>query len=130
MSGLLPQVLARSQQQDGLRLKLQIDAGLMIFQGHFEDFPLVPGIAQVDWALRFASDALGTPAAALELRHLKFLRVMRPGSVLTLDLTLSQPPAGPRLSFRYSDAAGLYSQGEALLPPKECRQAARAVDAG
>ena len=95
-------------------LQLEISADLMVFEGHFDGCPVVPGIAQVDWALRWTASLLGMRAASQELRHLKFMRALRPGTLVVLELSLNREQVPPRLSFRYSDALGDYSQGTAI----------------
>jgi 3-hydroxymyristoyl/3-hydroxydecanoyl-(acyl carrier protein) dehydratase len=45
----LPPILASGP---GARFRLAMDPAHPAFQGHFPDFPLLPGVVQVDWAAR------------------------------------------------------------------------------
>lgn len=91
-----PVVTALRTAPGGLELDLALPPGLFWFQGHFPDFPLLPGVVQVHWALGYARQHLGlaaSPAGA----QLKFRRPLRPWDRLTLALAVQ----GRRLSFTY-----------------------------
>src|SRR5690242_4306687 len=40
-------------------MHLQIQADLIYFAGHFPDFPLLPGVVQLDWAIHYAKLIFG-----------------------------------------------------------------------
>ncbi len=117
MSGL-PEVLAVSGSALAQRsLLLRIAEACPAFSGHFPGVPLLPGVAQVDWALKLAR--LHLPAVAAQgggfqsLAGLKFRRVIVPGTTLMLELSWS----APALSFHYRSEAGdqVFSQGRITL---------------
>ena len=48
---MLPVELNAQQQGATLTLRLHADAELFWFRGHFPTLPILPGVAQLDWAL-------------------------------------------------------------------------------
>ncbi len=112
---LLPPVLNTPAASAGqVSLHLALPADLLVFRGHFDEAAVVPGVAQVHWAVQFACQYLGLAPGAQDLLNLKFIRPMLPGA--TPELTLSWDAERQRLSFRYADAAGAYSQASLQWP--------------
>lgn len=90
---------------------LDIHEHLAIFDGHFPGTPIVPGVAQIDWVMTLAPQALPIPprAAFLRLDVLKFQGIIRPGMQVRMDLEwLVEKHA---LSFRLTSAAGPHASG-------------------
>ena len=85
------------------------------FDGHFPGQPILPGVVQVDWALRLGAEAFGPFGAFLGLEQLKFQAVIVPGEAL--DLQLAWDAAAGELGFTYSGAAGKKSSGFARFRP-------------
>jgi 3-hydroxymyristoyl/3-hydroxydecanoyl-(acyl carrier protein) dehydratase len=50
---MLPVELHAEQQGDTLTLRLHVVADLFWFRGHFPTLPILPGVAQLDWALHY-----------------------------------------------------------------------------
>ena len=96
---LLPAVLERS----GHTFTLAMDPDLTAFQGHFPGHPVLPGVVQVDWAVRFGSEAFGPLGRFRAIEHLKFQDPIRPGGT---------GAAAPRLPSR-PGAAALPRRGRA-----------------
>jgi hypothetical protein len=97
----------RSERQAAL--SFTVEPTLRVLDGHFPSHPIVPGIAQVDWALWFAAQAFPLPGTPRVVEALKFQALMRPGAVVTL--ALDWDPERATLRFRFSDAARAYSSG-------------------
>jgi 3-hydroxymyristoyl/3-hydroxydecanoyl-(acyl carrier protein) dehydratase len=110
----LPPVLARHS-GDEERITLFMDAGLKVFEGHFPGDPIVPGVAQVDWAIQFGAAAYGSLGLFLGIDHLKFQDLIRPGE--TLELALSFEREQGRLRFRFTSPQGRKSAGTACFAP-------------
>ncbi len=85
------------------------------FQGHFPGDPLLPGVVQVDWAVRLGQEAFGPLGAFQALDQVKFLRPARPGTELELRLALDRAPGRVRLRFQYLGADGKVSSGAVLF---------------
>jgi len=103
-----PTVRALQAEGQQRTLTLLVDEGLPQFQGHFDGHPLLPGVAQVDWALLFGRELFDIPGRFAGIDALKFQRVITPGMSLQLQLEWRPPD---RLDFRLQSAHGSHSSG-------------------
>lgn len=94
-------------------VQLDISAELAAFDGHFPGQPILPGVAQVDWAIHFARECFALPARFLRLDALKFQRPVRPGTMVELALQWQADAAV--LGFRYSSAEGVHASGRIVF---------------
>lgn len=92
--------------------ELYFPATLIHFQGHFPNFPLLPGIAQVDMVMTFAR-ALGVDGSFSSLERLKFVKPILPDSRILLTLNVTHDKS--RVTFQFLDDDGSYSQGRIFL---------------
>lgn len=105
---MLPVELSLQQQGDSAVLLLRADADLLWFQGHFPGQPILPGVAQLDWVIHYATTLLAPGKQFSSVENIKFQQPILPGS--TLQLTLNW--LGDKgLSFQFHRVTGL-----ALLP--------------
>ncbi len=88
---------------------LRIQPDLACLRGHFPSLPLVPGAAQIGWALEFAAEILGTSSVLQAVRNLKFERIIQPGRSLRLHLAAES--GGDVLRFEYASRSGRHSAG-------------------
>lgn len=107
----VPTILGASATENHWRLELDIDSALDCFEGHFPGLPIVPGVAQIDWAIRLARARLSLAPRFRALSLIKFQRVIQPPRKLELDLRSLAD--GSELAFRYFDANGAFSSGRA-----------------
>ncbi|WP_192484241.1 MULTISPECIES: hydroxymyristoyl-ACP dehydratase [Cysteiniphilum] len=113
----LPQIIHQSitQNEDETRLELDIyfHRDLIFFKGHFDNAPILPGIAQTDFVIAFAARFLEIDKKTIaNIPQLKFSRVILPES--TLKLCISKKPS--LLTFRYIDKNNAtYSSGKIKL---------------
>jgi 3-hydroxymyristoyl/3-hydroxydecanoyl-(acyl carrier protein) dehydratase len=107
-----PEILSTTRDGETVRLGLRIPVDLLQFRGHFDEFQLLPGVVQVDWAIRLGRSHFALPAHFKRLSAIKFMRVTEPGN--ELELTLSHNGAG-ELRFRYAHAGQTCSSGRALF---------------
>lgn len=94
-------------------LTCAIPASLRCLDGHFPGQPIVPGVAQLDWALAFGREVFPLPGEVRRLDALKFQAIMRPGDDVRLELDWNTERAV--LAFRFSGARGVYSSGRAVF---------------
>lgn len=93
----------------------EVEAEHPVFLGHFPEQPILPGVVQVDWAIRLGVEAFGPFGAFLSLEHLKFQAVIQPREAL--ELRLSWDATQRELGFAYSGASGRKSNGFARFAP-------------
>lgn len=111
---LLPEVIASREDGPGrLELTLCIQPGLEYFSGHFPGLPLLPGVVQVDWAMRLGRELLSASGDFLSLDNLKFQAMIFPG--VTITLMLEWQAASGRLSFEYRQGEQPLSSGRISL---------------
>ncbi len=94
-------------------LRMTLDPTLRPFQGHFPQAAILPGVAQLDWAVRFGRQVFAMPAAFLRMDAVKFQHVARPGDELTLQLDWDA--ARSALAFRYTSSHGVHASGKVVF---------------
>src|SRR5450830_1350732 len=110
---LLPEqtVLQRSATQ--VSLQLRVPPELLYFEGHFPDTPILPGVAQVNWALELGRQYFALAPDCIGMQALKFQRVIAPGAVIHMELEHEVQKSA--LTFRLHSADGQHASGRILL---------------
>ena len=93
----------------------EIEADHPAFSGHFPGQPVLPGVVQVDWAIRLGEAAFGPLGAFRSLEHLKFQATIEP--LEPVELRLAWDAAARELGFDYAGAAGRKSSGFVHFAP-------------
>ena len=110
-----PEIIAVRAAPRGCELDLVIPADLAYFAGHFDGFPILPGVVQLHWSLLLARRHLplgaGTPATI----QVKFRKPIRPGARLVLTLAQEMTGAGEQLAFEYRGDGEPHASGRILL---------------
>ncbi|WP_413721753.1 AMP-binding protein [Sodalis sp. RH24] len=112
-------------------LLLRLDPALFWFRGHFPARPILPGVAQVDWALHYFRELLAReapggdqPAPAVQfsgIENVKFQLPVKPGQTLRLHLEWQAPHRLLRFRYTLCDAdlmdGPTVSSGKIMLCP-------------
>ncbi|CAB3674774.1 D-alanine--D-alanyl carrier protein ligase [Paraburkholderia phenoliruptrix] len=93
------ELLAEARSGDTLHYELRVPPTLVHFSGHFPGLPILPGVVQVDWAMRLAAEQLLGVRGVNSIDRLKFMAPVSPGAVL--KLTLAHDAARRRVQFAY-----------------------------
>lgn len=101
-SALRARVL-RAHPGSPVRLELSLPPELDCFRGHFPGCAILPGVIQLDWAIRLASEFLGTSCTVTRISALKFMRIIRPGA--NLALLLERTDDGLAFQYRHDEVA-------------------------
>lgn len=110
---LLPQIDSSSASGASVTYRLRVPPALEHFKGHFPGFPILPGIVQLDWAVRLGRLHFQGLEASTGVDNFKCQALVFPGAGLTLELRRDETG----LHFRYSDAQRTYSSGKILFRP-------------
>jgi 3-hydroxymyristoyl/3-hydroxydecanoyl-(acyl carrier protein) dehydratase len=108
---LLPEITSVTESESGATYQIRVPPELEHFRGHFPGFPILPGIVQLDWAVRLGRrhfQGLGDSAA---VDNFKCQALVFPAAELTLELRRDETG----LNFRYFDARRTYSSGKIVF---------------
>lgn len=110
---LTPVIRHLSSTEDGQRhYEADIPLDLAYFSGHFPTTPVVPGVAQIGWAIETAQRDLYPDLKFGGIEVLKFQKLLRPGD--TAKLTLRWNPSNTKLYFSFTLAGEACSCGRIL----------------
>ncbi|WP_341314602.1 AMP-binding protein [Paraburkholderia sp. IMGN_8] len=93
------EVLAEARCAGTLHYELRVPPTLVHFAGHFPGLPILPGVVQVDWAMRLAAEHVPAVRKLASIDRLKFMAPVLPGALL--NLTLAHDAARQRVQFAY-----------------------------
>lgn len=83
----LPYIFSRSKNNETYRIQMMFKKNSNFFQGHFEGFPIVPGVVQLYYAKFFAEDVFNIQLPYSDIKKIKFSNIMKPETPVTLKLT-------------------------------------------
>ena len=106
---LFPEILGERTDADGIALALRIPEGLAYFVGHFDEVSVVPGVAQIQWAVHYARQYLALSRSFSHMETIKFKELLLPGQRLELVLRYLDP--ANKLEFCYRSETAEYSSG-------------------
>lgn len=94
-------------------LTMKITPDLRVMAGHFPELGVVPGVAQIDWAVGWGREAFPMTGAFTRLEALKFQNLMLAGHDVTL--TLEWHAERKSLHFKYVSGERVYSSGRVVF---------------
>lgn len=97
--------------------ELRLDPSLAVFDGHFTQAAVLPGVAQLDWAVHLAREVFAMPPRFLRMEALKFQRVARPGDVIRLEIEWLADRS--TLVFRYTSVHGPHASGRVMFADEQ-----------
>lgn len=112
-----PAVRVLERDEARVLLELTVPSDLLYFDGHFCVAPVLPGVVQVDWAIRYGTAYLGRAGSFAGMQALKFQQMIRPEQPVRLEL--SRDAAKGSLAFRYFSEAGAHASGRILFGPDQ-----------
>ncbi|HEY1723643.1 MAG TPA: hypothetical protein VGG27_20535 [Magnetospirillaceae bacterium] len=98
---------------DEVVLILDVPRGHSAFAGHFPTRPILPGVVQIDWAVRLGDTFLHTGQTVATDFQVKFSKLFEPGPNLILRLKLDRARAS--LVFEYCAGDQPVSSGRIKL---------------
>jgi len=109
----LPPFAVTTRATHEMEMTLPLSDCIQAFDGHFPQTPILPGVIQIDWALRLAQRYFSIEGHFSGLRQLRFQRILRPEDEVTLSLRYF--PEKKEVRFAYTSVHGVHSQGQALF---------------
>jgi 3-hydroxymyristoyl/3-hydroxydecanoyl-(acyl carrier protein) dehydratase len=104
-----PIIISRKVDENSIELVLDMLKSLDCFNGHFDDFPVVPGVALIEWAVRAADVHLVKNHIFSGMSQIKFQKFIKPNKIIRLRLDLD--PESMSLKYKYHNAGIVYSSG-------------------
>ncbi|MFP3089350.1 AMP-binding protein [Treponema sp. TIM-1] len=109
------------QTDTSVTLEFEFSLELDYFDGHFPEFKLLPAVAQLELAVRFADRYFATGITLAGTKRLKFSAMIRPGS--RVFLKLRQDPKKGTLHFTFTGPDDtIYSTGLLLFSKADSRE--------
>lgn len=111
--GRSPQLLAEERSAGAVARELVVPDDLAFLDGHFDGFPVVPGVVQLGWVVEAAEAALGRPLRLAAVENLKFRELLLPGQRFRLEVSWGEPPEA--LRFRLAAGERVFATGRLRL---------------
>jgi 3-hydroxymyristoyl/3-hydroxydecanoyl-(acyl carrier protein) dehydratase len=108
---LLPQIESVDTSGETATYRIVVPPALEHFRGHFPGFPILPGIVQLDWAVRLGRRHFQGLDDSTAVDNFKCQALVFPEARLTLELRRD----ATGLHFRYFDAQRTYSSGKIVF---------------
>ncbi|WP_439256792.1 ApeI family dehydratase [Lonepinella sp. BR2271] len=112
--------LSQTQTDNGYSLTGKIPPDLRYFAGHFADFPLVPGVVELQWVMGKGRELFAQEICQktmVRVDNLKFQKFLRPDDVFCLQLAWQADKN--RLAFKLlSENSEPYASGFVLFEEK------------
>ena len=99
----MPIVISRVSQGGSLQLFLDMSKCLQCFKGHFNEFPVVPGVALIEWAIKYAQAQLLKNRTFIGMSQIKFLKFIKPNQVVWLKLVFDVSKSNLKFEYRSFD---------------------------
>jgi 3-hydroxymyristoyl/3-hydroxydecanoyl-(acyl carrier protein) dehydratase len=98
-----------SEAADRIVLRLELSDDLAQFRGHFPGMPILPGVAQLDWAISVAQTFWDFPSLPNRMTQMKFRRILVPGNPVCL--LLERRSMGQKVHFSFDGPSICHSSG-------------------
>ena len=110
---ITPQILSVTHQDPLLEMILYVPPELDYFKGHFKVAPILAGVVQLDWAVKYAKQYLGLADLAVQnVEVLKFQVVIIPDMTITLKI---EKKTETKFVFSYHSVRGQHASGRVVL---------------
>jgi 3-hydroxymyristoyl/3-hydroxydecanoyl-(acyl carrier protein) dehydratase len=108
-----PGIIEVRHTADGVEIDLMLPDDLFYFRGHFPGRPILPGVVQIDWAVRFADRYLNIGIGSAQNFQVKFTSIIEPEQPVTMVLQRSAD--GKSVRFKFQDKSTILSSGSIRL---------------
>jgi len=113
IKSVLPQIIHQHIEGEQCHWRLFISGELAFFDGHFPEQAVLPGVTQLDWAVKLGCNAFGYNANVATLEVLKFQQLILPNTYV--DLVIEHQAHKSKLIFSYRDGDKRFASGRIAL---------------
>ncbi|WP_340115551.1 AMP-binding protein [Pelagibius sp. 7325] len=110
-----PEITGQISDAARVTLGMRLDPKLIYFDGHFEAAAILPGVAQVDWAIQQARKWFSIRGPFQRIEALKFFHVIPAGACVEMALEFDAEKG--RLTFQYRRGDVTHSSGRIRFEP-------------
>ncbi len=104
-----PQILSCNYQDQNIVLQCRVSPGLLYFDGHFPEQPILPGVTQLAWAEQLAKMFFNISLPFLRMEVVKFKKIIEPN--MLVDIHLSWKAETGKLYFEITSGSYSHSSG-------------------
>lgn len=112
---MLPDEGSCEHSAESARLLLHINGALPWFRGHFPGQPILPGVAQLDWVMHYATTLLAPGWQFAAVENIKFQQPVQPGQSLWLQLSWLAEKGQIAFSYQRQEDGSMVSSGKISL---------------
>lgn len=111
---LMPDILSTNKTEQSAIFEIFIPNDLAHFSGHFPGLPILPGVVQLDWAIKLMHESFGIQEDRfVGIKAMKFMAPLVPDTHATLSLEI-RPESG-RMLFIIHSRGKTCTSGQVLL---------------
>jgi 3-hydroxymyristoyl/3-hydroxydecanoyl-(acyl carrier protein) dehydratase len=92
-----------------------VPTDLGYLDGHFPEFPVVPGVVQAKWVWEAAVELLGRAAPLKAMEAVKFKEMLLPGREFSLSVQVQRGGGQEKLLYSIADGDVMFSSGRLIL---------------
>ncbi len=85
-----PEIAAETISERAIKRHCRVPEDLVFFAGHFDSFPIVPGVVQVGWVVSALATLCGSAPRVEEIRALKLKTPLAPGDEFDLAVEVDE----------------------------------------
>lgn len=93
-----------SDPRQGIRAEIQVPGEAILFDGHFPDEPILPGVAQIALVMDLLAAALERPVTPQGISRVRFKKIIRPEETITVNIS---PKGGDESTYGFTLANGM-----------------------
>jgi len=101
-------ILSIHQHENAVQASLELNPSHIIFEGHFPQTPVVPGVCMMQIVKEVLEDVIKKETRVVNAAHMKFLTVINPQETKTVQLDLKYIP---RENKQIEIVASLFNEG-------------------
>jgi len=109
----VPQLRLLAREEKRIELEVIVPPDLFYFDGHFPEAPILPGVVQLDWAIKYGRQYFDLPLHFQGVNALKFQHVIQASHPVTLELLHDTQKNS--LNFRYYSPHGQHASGRIMF---------------